>query len=111
MITANRALADRTGDHQARAELLAELLHAAGEKPVMLRHDSHRAAHFLVVLETGADAAFDESSFTADGRDLIVLPLGEGMQPGELPSGLRTADGVWTASVAMWRYRPAADAP
>ncbi|MFW5698266.1 MAG: hypothetical protein ACOCZK_00150 [Planctomycetota bacterium] len=111
MITANRALANRSGDQQARAELLAELLHAAGEQPVMLRHDSQRAAHFLVALEAGADAAFAEVSFTAGERDFIALPLGAGVQAGEMPPDLRAADGTWTASVAMWRYRPAADAP
>ena len=93
MITASRALAEKSGDSQARAELLTEMLTAAKMKVYTLQYGSRRSFRCLTVLQAEdshlqeLESALKEKpkAFTIGSDKYLSLPL-NGDKIGELPT-------------------------
>lgn len=87
-------LDDRIGDCQSRAELLADLLLALGERPGLLRVGDR-----VLVLVPGAGCELGGASFTP-------LAVERGSAPGLIPAGFGWREGRWTRTLTAWQRRP-----
>lgn len=107
-------LSTKSGDQQARAELLCKLLAVSGEKAYLLKYGVDRDAYFIPMVPV-TDAEIGEWSGTLKPAPtpvvmgplrLLPLVLEAGCQPGAVPVAYRDpAAGGWTASVAVWRFK------
>ena len=106
---------DKTGDSQARAELLAELLLAVGDAPFLLTHGIGKEQVFLVMVALDEKeiaelaASVGEAPLVIRMGRLRLVPLGLGVddKPGQVGPGLYDVEKRrWTATVAVGRYSP-----
>jgi len=107
-------LGAKSGDQQARAELLGKLLLAAGEKPYILRHGTGRKTYHLIMLRVVEDE-LEQVAALDGGRPTVVrmgpyrfIPLS--LEAGGKIGGIvdrvyNTDESRWTGSVALMPYR------
>lgn len=114
MISPSRALEDKSGDQQARAELLGKVLCAAGEQPYMLKHGVERDAYFIVMVpftdleamklqkETGKSPVV----IKVGKRTLVALQLEADVAAGQiLPTFYDAEHKRWTSTIALTRFQ------
>jgi hypothetical protein len=110
----SRALSNKSGDQQARAELLASLLLSAGEKPYLLKHGQDRDAYYLVLVPISEEEAkpWAEKTkpppvvLTLGALKLMPLQLEDGVSAGSIePRLYDPAGGGWTATIAVRRFK------
>ena len=109
----SRALGTKSGDQQARTELLGKLLNAAGEPAYFLTHGTDRTSTCLILVR----ATDEEVKQWADTLkpapqairmgplQLVPLPLERGAALGTVDAKLYDPQNGWTATVAVMRFR------
>ena len=106
-------LRDKTGDQQARAEVLGKLISGIGDKSYMLQYGTGRGAYHLVLVHV-SDAEIEQVAGLI-GKDPVVIKMGrrsmlplqleEGMRPGEIEGRLYDASAKrWTGTISVTRY-------
>lgn len=110
----SRALEEKKGDQQSRAELLGELLNAAGERPFIVTHGSEENVYHVILV-----GATDEEIRAVKVRTLavpmavsvsklkfIALPLEKDAKAGQIDKRYYDPDkSAWTVTVSVFRYR------
>lgn len=98
-------LGDKKGDPQARAELLATLLAAAGEQPYWLKFNHHKATVCVVLLRVRDLPAGPPATVTIAGEGFVALSLEPGAKVGDLPPGLYDpATKQWQSTIVLTRW-------
>jgi len=114
VISPSRALEDKKGDQQARAELLAKLLAASGERPFMLKHGAGEDLYFIVMLTTTdleagriqKNTGKPVVTVTAGKHTLMALQLEPELAVGELQSTYYEAKRKrWSATISLTRFQ------
>jgi hypothetical protein len=114
VIPPSRALGTKSGDQQARAELLGKLLIAAGEKPLMACHGAGKEAYYLVLVqvtpeevkELAEKSGKDPTVIRQGSFDLVALPLEPEQRPGAVAANLYDAKtGKWTKSTVITPFK------
>ena len=109
----SRALSKKSGDQQARAELLGKLLLAGGDKPYLLKHGLDRDANHLVLVPVSEEEAKQWAGplkapptvITMGALKLMPLPLEAGAAIGSIEKRLYDAANGWTATIAVARLK------
>jgi hypothetical protein len=113
VITPSRALGDKKGDQQARAELLGKLLAAIGEKPYMLCHGTGRNAHYLLLLRVPdvdvnkLSAAAGKNIMPVHANDgvFVALSLERGATVGTFGKQYNAEKKTWTDAIAVTPFK------
>jgi hypothetical protein len=107
-------LSNKSGDQQARAELLGKLLVAAGEKAYMLKHGSDKDTYFMIMVPVPETEAAEWAAslkrkpvvISMGKLKLIPLPLEGKAGIGSIEKTLYDPDaGGWTSTVALMRFK------
>jgi hypothetical protein len=114
VILPSRALGTKSGDQQARAELLGKLLAAAGDTPYMLCHGTGRSAYYLVMAQVAPEEAKELAAKTGApptvirmGKlDLVPMQLEAGSALGSVSGKLYdAASAKWTGAVTLTPFK------
>ena len=109
MIPPSRALGGLSGDQRARAEVLGDLLIAAGEKPLILTHDLGRKSYFLILVfiddDLASEASLISKTIKLGSRSFLALPLEADLKPGDIPPALRSTAGGWSTTITVQSFR------
>ena len=104
-------LGDKKGDQQARAELLATLLAANGEKAYWLKVNHHKATYCLVLLRVRDVAWLNQlpggapKTVKVGSEEFVALALEPGANIGEVPPQLYdAATRRWSSTVVLTRW-------
>ncbi|MDD5677442.1 MAG: hypothetical protein PHW60_05545 [Kiritimatiellae bacterium] len=107
-------MGEASGDQQARAELLAKLLVASGERPYLLKHGEGKTTYQLIMVPM-KDEELPEWTKTLGSTPLVIpfgplklmpLPLEKNLKAGSLEKRLYDpAAGGWSATIAVMRFK------
>lgn len=107
-------LSNKSGDQQARAELLGKFLAVTGEKAYMLKHGSDRATYFMIMIPVSDDEAAEWSKtlkikpevISMGKLKLVPLQLEAKAELGTIDKKLYDLDtGGWTSTVGLMRFK------
>ena len=107
-------MGEATGDQQARAELLGNLLIAIGERPYLLKHGEGKTAYYLIMVPVKDEEVPEWTKALGAAPQVIPfgplklmpLPLEKDLKAGSLEKRLYDpAAGGWSATIAVMRFK------
>ena len=107
-------LSNKSGDQQARAELLGKLLVTSGEKVYMLKHGSGKEIYYMVMVPVSDEEAAEWAKtlkakpevINMGKLKLVPLQLEAKAEIGSIDKKLYDPDtGGWTSTAGLMRFK------